>query len=563
VRTGALSFGVGAPVAAELARPAPATLSVPFSSPYVYNGGGLAVLVRHSASGQSAPGLDALTGSVGVNAFAGATADATTGVAHPAPIVHLDVRSAAAIPVASATSAGPAQISTLLGTAPATMQMIIGADQLASIPPGSTIDGLSFRVRGATAWPAVSTITSRLDVTLATPGASPGSMFASISQSRARPESRATLVRSGPWAVSKDAFNASATIARRWSPMIRFDRPYTYVGGGLHVTIVSAGFPTAAGSAALDAQAAGSAGIQAGIATVIDADSTSVDAPAPIMRVHFTPGVARPASAGLVAGEFSGSGVFSSVGGRLQYVIAMDDLPAFASPLPVTGLAFRAAQEAAGGGGGPAREVRIANFRVRVGPAAISPDAISARFDENAGDAGTKLVRSGALTIPAFALRSSGVDGVPAPASFVIPFDVPYLWRAGPLLVTLEAEGVDGAPLALESIAPSGAIGAVYAEDGVSERGQVVNPPVVVLMHAKHLWRSPADIADDQGNAPPTGVNNGVTESDYNVFVRVYFDNSIVADIADDQGNALPSELPNNGVTEGDYNLFFRAYFGL
>ncbi|MBX9736849.1 MAG: hypothetical protein K2X32_07980 [Phycisphaerales bacterium] len=82
---------------------------------------------------------------------------------------------------------------------------------------------------------------------------------------------------------------------------------------------------------------------------------------------------------------------------------------------------------------------------------------------------------------------------------------------------------------------------------------------------------SPADIAFDTGDAlppfniNPPGVNNGVTEGDYNLFFSGYFDALAYCDIADDQGTALaPFGNPvgaNNGVTEGDYNCFFSIYF--
>ena len=87
---------------------------------------------------------------------------------------------------------------------------------------------------------------------------------------------------------------------------------------------------------------------------------------------------------------------------------------------------------------------------------------------------------------------------------------------------------------------------------------------------------SPADIADDQGEAlPPNGnggiapsVNNGVTEGDYNLFFAQFFDAGAACDIADDTGQALPPfgvggvpPFVNNGVTEGDYNLFFSVFF--
>ena len=79
----------------------------------------------------------------------------------------------------------------------------------------------------------------------------------------------------------------------------------------------------------------------------------------------------------------------------------------------------------------------------------------------------------------------------------------------------------------------------------------------------------PADIAYDDGTPLPplgalTGVNNGVTEADYNVFFANFFDSLPICDIANDDGTPLPPFGPlttNNGVTEGDYNLFFSTFF--
>ncbi|MBX9737705.1 MAG: DUF11 domain-containing protein, partial [Phycisphaerales bacterium] len=89
---------------------------------------------------------------------------------------------------------------------------------------------------------------------------------------------------------------------------------------------------------------------------------------------------------------------------------------------------------------------------------------------------------------------------------------------------------------------------------------------------------NPADIAADDGqflarpagsNTPAipgttTATNNGVTESDYNVFFANFFDAFPVCDIANDSGDPLPpfgTFDTNNGVTEGDYNRFFAIFF--
>jgi len=80
---------------------------------------------------------------------------------------------------------------------------------------------------------------------------------------------------------------------------------------------------------------------------------------------------------------------------------------------------------------------------------------------------------------------------------------------------------------------------------------------------------SAADIAYDNGTplppvGQPGGVNNGVTEGDYNLFFGQFFDSGSATDIANDDGSPLPPFGPlttNNGVTEGDYNLFFSIFF--
>jgi hypothetical protein len=78
-----------------------------------------------------------------------------------------------------------------------------------------------------------------------------------------------------------------------------------------------------------------------------------------------------------------------------------------------------------------------------------------------------------------------------------------------------------------------------------------------------------ADIAYDDGTPLPPigvsgGVNNGVTEGDYNLFFANFFDALSVCDIANDDGSPLPpfgALAVNNGVTEADYNLFFSIFF--
>ncbi|CAN5801848.1 hypothetical protein BH11PLA1_BH11PLA1_13710 [soil metagenome] len=85
-------------------------------------------------------------------------------------------------------------------------------------------------------------------------------------------------------------------------------------------------------------------------------------------------------------------------------------------------------------------------------------------------------------------------------------------------------------------------------------------PTILITLTGEVIGGCVADIADDAGNAPPVGSNNGVNEGDYNAFFNGFFTGAPYADIADDAGNAPPLGS-NNGVNEGDYNAFFNNFF--
>ncbi|CAN5852728.1 hypothetical protein BH11PLA1_BH11PLA1_12300 [soil metagenome] len=110
-----------------------------------------------------------------------------------------------------------------------------------------------------------------------------------------------------------------------------------------------------------------------------------------------------------------------------------------------------------------------------------------------------------------------------------------------------------------------------WADGDVNGDGTVTQADLDIIN--RNLRCSPADIADDAGNAllatgDNPGSNSGVNEGDYNAFFNNFFTNQAVgspADIADDAGNPLPPFGPagssNSGVNEGDYNAFFNTFF--
>jgi hypothetical protein len=134
---------------------------------------------------------------------------------------------------------GREQLRTVFATTGRTYQMQISAKQLEGIPPGSLIDGLSFRY----GWGAESSRTATFahwHLTLAQASNSIGKMSTAFAENMANPQ----LVRSGALQVSASDYPRIGVNA--WGPIIRFDSSYLYRGGDLVVLISHTGVPVEA-----------------------------------------------------------------------------------------------------------------------------------------------------------------------------------------------------------------------------------------------------------------------------------------------------------------------------
>ena len=577
VRSGGLTIAPGS-LPSSGASPAGArSFSEPiaFSTPYTYIGGSLAVLIRHSAGTlASAPELDASpinTGglrsmiSTGDNAQSAAIGALTT-----TPVMSFDARPALLVapdPAAALLTGNQGQNPGLFASSSATLQTLIAQDLISIIPPGSLITGISFRAAGES-WPGTGALTQSLDITIAKPNTSTlTGLRSDPSSNRAASIAR---VRSGPWGVSKDAFPVTPQPAQRFGPTITFDRPYVYTKGDLHLTISSAGFPAVSSPLRLDSLPLAVGGMLSAQGAGFNSAQTSQVVP-PVMRLHYTPAITRPESLASLRGTRTTRSLLSGQPSTTQLVVSMSELPLRAQGMPITGLALRLAP---GEAAWPTADLRGASVQITVAPAAeaAAPAAASPKLLRNVSPTGGKVVRSGELLIPAWSLRPTddAADAIaPAPPSFVIALQSPYLWRGGDLVFTIVSSGIIGAgegPLldaGNPSDCPDIAAFTVRSAEAITEQteGQPINTPVVTILHAKPIWRAGCDIADDRGNAPPTGTNSGINEGDFNTFFNSFFLALPAADIADDQGTILPTDIPNNGVNEGDYNAFFNSFF--
>ncbi|CAN5678014.1 hypothetical protein BH11PLA1_BH11PLA1_23260 [soil metagenome] len=541
-----------------------ATFEIPFATPYPYTGTPLLLQIRHGAAAAmtnpppAAP-LDALPLTIPGIAARAATGDAAStaliGAAAPALIVELITRPAVVIPSARLTALGGGGNTALLTDA--VSQIVIGREVLADIPIGSAIDGLSLRAGGATPFPAVSALNPSLTVTLSTARTYPGTMLPSVA---ANAGADAVTVRSGTWPLSKNALNVTDPAALRFGPVLRFNKPFIYRGGELHLVFDSAGFPLAAGTPRLDAVGGSNNGVQSGFSTAAARTVTSTDGVTPVFRLHFRPGVNVSGAALSPANEVGSATIFSPQPSTTQIILSTRGLPARAFPLPITGLSFRALAGAPAAA--PVTDAAFTRFGIDGALASAATLAAPATgFDANISDRPQPL-RRGALAVPALSF------GPGAAPTYEVRFDRPLVLTApGEVAFTIRTGGWNSPRSIILAAAPvaagadTRAVTAIGPGADSATSGAPAPAPLLILPHSRAIWRSVVDIADDAGNVPPAGPNAGNNEADYNAFFNAFLSNGVTADIADDAGNPLPSEGPNAGVNEGDYNLFFQRFF--
>lgn len=564
---GARTFVVGALRSETAGEPAAAGLAVKFTTPFVYQGGGLVVQIRHNSSGTpvfSGPALDAVADGTPLMAARIATGDtaftATAGVPAPVLIAEWDVSPAVVLPSAQLAASGDTTTVEVLSSGPTVTQLVVNPQALANVPIGSEIEGLSLR-GASTASPTASTYTSSLEIAMSHARTDASTFSARITENAG---SDRVVVRRGGLAISAGAFSVTDPLARRWGPVIRFDTPFVYRGGPLHITINSAGFGAAAGTMRLEAIGAtvqATSAVRGGTSSSVDLLNTTAGSAAPVVRLHVRQGLTRPVWAGGSVGGSVEGGLLSPRERTVQWVVSMSDLPVGARRMTIGGLAFRLAR---GATSGPRNEATFDRFDVTIATAASGGRVTETLADNTQGSA--SRVRSGPLVVPAMSLRTveENPADVAAPATWVVRFDRPYVWEEGDICITVRTSGWSAVEtLALDAAAGGGAGGVVgVVADGASATtGTFATVPVITLLHGRTIWKSPADIADSMGNAPPTGYNAGVDGGDFSAFFEGYFNNAPWCDIADGVGNPEPSEEYNPGVDGGDFNAFVTYYF--
>lgn len=444
VRSGQLDLAAGAllPVG-PFPRPAPWAMEIPFTTPYMYKGGGLMTLVRSSSinslNGASPAALSTSDERYGTRVrMRGSSllsADSTTtegNIGYAMQMFSAD--SGTVTPRQNVeTAGGVAGMTNFYAGAAQVVQTVIAAGELQEIPAGGQITGLTLRSTDANAWPASGLGFTEYQVDVSTAAARPFSLSALYANNEGSDKLR---VRSGPLSVMKQSFPGGAAV-NAFGATIWFDRPFVYVGGDLCITVRHSGSGSATTPASMDAHSIATRSQMITSSGNINAGSGTRLAQGPVMRVEYNPSVVAPIEASALQGG-TGYPILLSAGGNVhQSVYAEDQLRGLRIGSVITGVSLRRNSRVDfQGPDWPASDTVVTRFDITLSTSPVGPGAMSDTFASNIGPDAI-VVRSGAMTIPAKAFPYIESETVPCDNEWFIQFTEPFVYQGGPLSMTI------------------------------------------------------------------------------------------------------------------------------
>lgn len=551
VRSGALSVGANVLPPFVGVRPAPWAWEIPFSTPFSYNGGPLAMLIRHNGvSGGVSGSVDALSTTdarFGTRAKAVFATNSTASVATsntPFPLQRLSIDAATVVPNINATTDGTTSLIDVVGvSSDSTVQLIVNASELTYLPIGSQITGFTLRANSS-AFPSAAVAYRFYNVDVSTARNKPRTASTTFANNEGADK---VNVRSGPLSFMPADFPGGGSI-NPFGKVIQFQRPFVYKGGDLCITVRRSGPSSSMGTVDASADTNRIRQISASGAT---ATSGSPISGGPILRLSFVPSVVAPASAVSNTSNTGYSPFFSSSGQVLQAIYAASELRGLRIGSVITGISYR--QSTVGSVGlFPATDFSMSRFDLTLSTSPRAPLAMSDTFANNIGSDAV-LVRSGPITIPANAFPSRGSSTTPNDNVWFIQFTEPFVYKGGDLSVTLRNNGLlPGTPRFLEAAAaPTASSAGRWSTDGVDATVQNQGSNKGVLI--------PRFAFVPQSFCPADLNNDGVVDDiDFQFFVLAYN----LLDCTDpDMPLGCPSDLNYDSIVDDlDFQVFITGY---
>ncbi len=426
-----------------------------FQTPYVYQGGALAIDIK--SVGGIAPTKFCDTVVSGPSA-AGVSASPRTSAAGAAASAFI-VRLSYVPPVESPFGEGVTKIYALkqFADTPAggsqailtqnldrTGQYLFGPKQFETVGPGTLLTGVAFRNFSTIAWPAALGSFPQFDIRLSKSPLTPATMSTTVASNSG---TDAITVRSGSLAIAAGELAAkptTGTAAFTWE--VPFSDPYSYRAGTLDMLIKRQAIGGVAAS--VDAFAANDVSLQpfgrGKHATGNAAVTLTIDSNVPVTRYSADAQVIVPNSAkdgtGLGLFYVANSPYYGNAS-TIQYVLAASELNYIPVGGLITSLSVLAdtAQSAWPGTIGAEAE----DYSVEISTAANRPLTASTTFADNVGS-DALIVRSGPISWLPGALPA----GISGRFGGTITFDRAFVYTGGDLCITVRHSGVsNGNPL--------------------------------------------------------------------------------------------------------------------
>lgn len=497
-------------------RPAPWTLEFPFTNPYTYTGGPLLTVVRHDGvTGLGAVVAGTLstdpTYGTRVKARAGDAsssllATTTAALSYTAQLWSVD--SGTVAPNTNTTVRGNATLGTPLSNTERTSQFIISGSELTYLPVGCQITGLTFRGFGNANRPTVSCAFADYQIFASSAARRPQTASVTFAENDG-PD--VVQVRSGGLFVTPDSLPGGAVV-NPFGQTIQFERAFVYQGGDLCITIRHSG----SGSEAISIDGSTNTALTRTIsATTKISASGSLAGGGPIVRFEYNPSVVAPAALDNTAGTIGYSVFHQSTGNVLQSVYSEAELRGLRIGSLITGMSLRTVNFG-GYSDWPNANTDVVRFDVTLSKSPVAPQSMSDTFALNVGSDAI-LVRSGPMTIPAKAFPFLSSPTRPSEYRWFIQFTEPYVYKGGPLNVTIRND--------------SGAGGTFFYADAF-------NGPSTV---AAGRWANGIGVDATVSNS----VNKGALAIRFAFVPRSF----------------CPADLNNDGVVDdGDFPLFLSGY---
>jgi hypothetical protein len=454
---------------------------IQFQTPYVYQGGVMAIDIQSAGGIADQKFVDCVTGSATANGKTAAPRTSATGAGSSAFIVRL----AFVPPVQSPFGDGVTKIyaakqfaDTVAGDAflgftqnrDFTTQNLFGPEQFQTVGPGTLLTGVAWRNQSTTAWPPALASYPQFDLRLSQSPLTPATMSTTVASNSG---TDAITVRSGSLAVAAGSLAAKPTIGTApftWE--VPFSQPYPYRSGTLDMLINNQAI-AAAVNGPLDAVDANSVPLQQQVRGKFEAGvvgSASVPSPGnvPVTRYSADAQVMIPNSlkdgVGFGASFYFNSPLADSES-TFQVIIGASQL----SYVPVGGLITSVSMmgnESSSSWPG-VTGANADDLSVEVSSAANPPQSMSDTFADNVGT-DALIVRSGPISwepgaLPAGSTRRFGAT---------ITFDRGFVYKGGPLCLTFRHSGVLNGLPNLEAANPATAVRVVRAPGKTATSGE-------------------------------------------------------------------------------------------